>query len=114
MGLRSVSFGEMRDAQLTLEFPVTGAGPLKSFMGDVFVPDTIRLAYGVDSIGEASWYLDEVQISGPDEEVLPGRFESDRSTVGSPWKDAIARLPAWAWTFAAKVDPSRELGYTDE
>lgn len=111
--MRTVSFGELADVTLALEFPVTGAGPLKSFMGDVFVPDTIKLMYSVDSIGEESWYLDEVQISGPNEEVLPGGFESDRSTLGSPWKDASARLPAWAVRFAAKVDPSRELGRVD-
>lgn len=112
--MQTVSFGELQDARLVLEFPVTGAGPLRSFMGDSFTPDMIRLTYGVDSIGEASWYLDEVQVSGPNEEVLPGRFEPDRSTVGSPWRDAIARLPAWAWRFAAKVDPSKELGYADD
>lgn len=112
--MHTVSFGEFQDATLVLEFPVTGAGPLKAFMGDVFTPDTIALTYGVDSIGEVSWYLDEIQISGPNEEVLPGRFESDRSSVSSTWKDAIGRLPAWAWTFAAKVDPSKELGYADE
>lgn len=107
--METVSFGGLEDARLTLSFGMSGASPLRTFMGDEFTPDRITLSYEQECVGEDSWSLTEVSVSGPEPGPWPGRH-----SVGCAWRDAGAKLPAQAWLFAAGVDPSRELGYADE
>lgn len=104
--MQTVSFGVLEEAGLTLMFGVTGASPLKTFMGEPFTPDQVRLRYSQDSVGEDSWRLEWVDIIGWGMEPLDGRC-----AVGSSFQDASLKLPAWAYAFAAGVDPIKELGY---
>lgn len=107
--MQTVSFGELEDAGLTLVFGVTGPSSLTTFMGEPFMPDQVRLKYSQDSLGEDSWRLEWVDVIGWGTEPLGGRC-----AVGSSFQDAPVKLPAWAYAFAAGVDPVKELEMREE